>query len=59
MSRQHAGRPVPELRPRRACCGGCGATHVLLAACSVPRRRDGSEVIGEALRQAAKALGTV
>jgi hypothetical protein len=40
---------VRVLRPRRARCGSCETTHVLLDACSVPRRRDGAEVIGEAL----------
>ena len=44
-----------RLRPRRARCGRCETTHVLLDACSVPRRRDGAEVIGEAL--VAKAQG--
>jgi hypothetical protein len=44
-----------RLRPRRARCGACETTHVLLDACSVPRRRDGAEVIGEAL--VAKAQG--
>jgi hypothetical protein len=46
-----------SVKPRRACCGGCGATHVLCPAWSVPRRRDGAEVIGEALRQAAAGAG--
>jgi hypothetical protein len=45
------------VRPRRAWCGDCGATHVLCPAWSVPRRRDGAEVIGEALRQAAAGAG--
>jgi hypothetical protein len=48
---------VRSVRPRRACCGSCGTTHVLCPAWSVPRRRDGSEVIGEALRQAAGGAG--
>jgi len=48
---------VRSVQPRRACCGGCGATHVLVPAWSVPRRRDGSEVIGEALRHAARGAG--
>ena len=43
------------LRPRRARCGRCETTHVLLDACSVARRRDGAEVIGQALL--AKAQG--
>ena len=46
--------PVP-LRPRRARCGGCGATHVLLPAFALLRRADLAEVIGAAL--AAKAMG--
>ena len=46
---------VRSVTPRRACCGGCGATHVLCPSWSVPRRRDGAEVIGEALRPAAGA----
>src|SRR5512144_2112197 len=44
---------VRSVRPRRALCRGCDATHVLSPSWSVPRRRDGAEVIGEALRQAA------
>lgn len=44
-------------RPRRVLCDGCGRTHVLCPAWSVPRRRDGAEVIGEALRQAAQGAG--
>ncbi|MGZ6640133.1 MAG: hypothetical protein ACXVHQ_41530 [Solirubrobacteraceae bacterium] len=43
---------VRRVTPRRACCFGCGATHVLCPSWSVPRRRDGAEVIGEALRLA-------
>jgi hypothetical protein len=48
---------VQSVTPRRACCGGCGATHVLCPSWSVPRRRDGAEVIGEALRLAARGEG--
>jgi len=44
-----------SLRPRRAYCDACKRTHVLLPAWSVPRRRDGAEVIGAALL--AKAQG--
>ena len=40
---------VRSLRPRRAYCRVCETTHVLLPAWSVPRRRDGAEVIGAAL----------
>ena len=46
---------VRPVRPRRACCHACATTHVLLPAFSVPRRRDGAEVIGLALL--AKAQG--
>lgn len=45
------------VRPRRALCRRCGATHVVCPAFVVPRRRDGAEVIGEALRQAAVGAG--
>jgi hypothetical protein len=48
---------VRSLRPRRALCVGCDATHVLCPSWSVPRRRDGAEVIGEALRLAAGGEG--
>jgi Domain of unknown function (DUF6431) len=48
---------VRVLRSRRACCRDCEATHVLSPSWSVPRRRDGAEVIGEALRQAARGDG--
>jgi len=44
-----------RLRPRRARCAGCGATHVLLPVFALLRRADLAEVIGAAL--AAKALG--
>lgn len=36
-------------RPRRARCGSCGRTQVLLPAWLLPRRRDHLEVIGRAL----------
>jgi hypothetical protein len=45
------------LRPRRALCKRCERTHVLLAACCVPRRRDGAEVIGSALLAKAQGAG--
>jgi len=51
------GAEVRSLRPRRAVCGQCHATHVLLAAWSVPRRRDASEVIGQALVLASQGVG--
>ena len=44
-----------RLRPRRARCTGCGATHVLLPVFALLRRADMAEVIGAAL--AAKASG--
>ena len=48
---------VRSVRPRRACCQGCGRTQVLCPSWSVPHRRDGAEVIGEALRLAARGEG--
>jgi hypothetical protein len=48
---------VRSLRPRRAFCQECEATHVLLPAWSVPRRRDGAEVIGAALLDKARGAG--
>jgi hypothetical protein len=53
--RMHDG--VRSVTPRRACCTGCGATHVLCPSWSVPRRRDGAEVIGWALALAAQGEG--
>ena len=49
------GQELVRLRPRRARCRGCGATHVLLPAFALLRRADLAEVIGAAL--AAKAAG--
>jgi len=46
-----------SIRPRRACCGRCETTHVLLPAWAVPRRRDDAEVIGSALLDHARGLG--
>jgi hypothetical protein len=48
---------VCTLTPRRAQCRSCARTHVLCPAWTVLRRRDGSEVIGEALAMAAGGLG--
>ena len=48
---------IRSIRPRRACCQPCGTTHVLLPAWAVPRRRDGAEVIGQALLDNARGLG--
>jgi Domain of unknown function (DUF6431)/Homeodomain-like domain len=46
-----------SIRPRRARCEPCETTHVLLPAWAVPRRRDGAEVIGEALLCKAQGFG--
>lgn len=54
-ARRRDVRGVGGLRPRRARCGVCAATHVLLAVSCLLRRADGVEVIGAALR--AKAAG--
>lgn len=45
------------VRPRRGWCACCEATHVISPAWCVPRHRDGAEVIGEALLQAAGGDG--
>ena len=54
-ARQRSVRGVGDLRPRRARCGSCLVTHVLLAVSCLLRRADGVDVIGAALR--AKATG--
>ena len=46
-----------SVTPRRARCGACETTHVLSPAWMIPRRRDGAEVIGEALALAAAGAG--
>lgn len=48
---------VGVLRPRRARCGACRATHVLLAVSCLLRRADGVDVIGAALRLKAAGHG--
>lgn len=45
-----------ERRPRRSRCAGCDATHVLIAADTLPRRRDVVAVIGAALLARARGL---
>jgi hypothetical protein len=47
---------VRSVTPRRARCQTCGCTHVLSPSWSVARRRDGAQVIGEALRLAADGI---
>lgn len=54
-ARERTVRGVGPVRPRRARCGSCRATHVLLAVSCLWRRADAVEVIGAAL--AAKATG--
>lgn len=46
-----------EMRPRRACCRGCGRTHVLLAGVALLRRADAVEVVGEAVLANAAGQG--
>ena len=48
---------VGLLRPRRARCGSCRVTHVLLAVSCLARRADGVEVIGAALVSKATGQG--
>jgi hypothetical protein len=55
-ARRRSVRGVGDLRPRRARCGTCLVTHVLVAVSCLLRRADGVDVIGAALR--AKATGT-
>ncbi len=45
------------LRPRRARCSGCGATHILLSELALPRRADTVLVIGAGLELAARGTG--
>lgn len=45
------------LRPRRARCTGCRATHVLLPGAVLPRRADTTAVIGTALLASARGIG--
>jgi hypothetical protein len=45
------------LRPRRARCGGCLGTHVLLPDLVLLRRRDGVAVIGSAIEAKVAGLG--
>jgi hypothetical protein len=54
-ARSRSVRGVGDLRPRRARCGVCLVTHVLLTVSCLLRRADGVEVIGVALQ--AKATG--
>lgn len=56
-ARERRVRGVGGLRPRRARCGACSATHVLLAVSCLMRRADGVDVIGQALRAKAAGLG--
>ena len=52
-----AGRVAVAVRPRRARCSSCGATHVLLPAWLLARRCDGTAVIGDMLARAARGQG--
>ena len=51
------GRVPVAVRPRRARCGSCGVTHVLLPAWLLARRCDGTAVIGDMLARAARGQG--
>jgi len=52
-----AGRIPVAVRPRRARCASCGATHVLLPAWLLSRRCDGAQVVGDMLARAARGQG--
>jgi hypothetical protein len=56
-ARQRSVRGVGDLRPRRARCGSCLVTHVLLAVSCLLRRADAVEVIGAALLMKAAGSG--
>ena len=56
-ARRRSVRGVGDLRPRRARCRTCLATHVLLAVSCLLRRADGADVIGAALRTKATGWG--
>ncbi len=47
----------PRRRPRRSCCSGCRATHVLLPVSCLSRRADEVVVIGSALLAKAAGVG--
>jgi len=56
-ARRRGVRGVGSLRPRRARCGGCLVTHVLLPVTVLLRRADAVEVIGSALTARATGRG--
>ena len=56
-ARPRGVRGVGWLRPRRARCGGCLVTHVLLPVTVLLRRADAAEVIGAALMARSAGLG--
>ncbi|MFL5913189.1 MAG: hypothetical protein ACJ768_21805 [Gaiellaceae bacterium] len=56
-ARERTVRGCGLLRPRRARCGACRVTHVLLAVSCLLRRADVVEVIGAALRLKATGRG--
>lgn len=51
------GSGTLRLRPRRARCGSCGGTQVLLLTAVLPRRADTTAVIGTAMRASARGIG--
>ncbi|MGH4011172.1 MAG: DUF6431 domain-containing protein [Pseudonocardiaceae bacterium] len=51
------GATTLRLRPRRARCPSCGATHVLLLTAVLPRRADTTAVVGAALLASARGTG--
>lgn len=56
-ARERTVRGAGVLRPRRARCGSCRGTHVLLVISCLGRRADGVEVIGVALVSKAAGRG--
>ena len=51
------GGALLTVRPDRALCTGCGATHVVLDAGLLPRRAYAAGLIGQALAAAARGYG--
>lgn len=56
-ARRRAVRGAGVLRPRRARCGACQVTHVLLSVACLARRADAADVIGAALLAKARGQG--
>ncbi|HET9253962.1 MAG TPA: hypothetical protein VFO16_02025, partial [Pseudonocardiaceae bacterium] len=54
---REAGSGALRPWPRRARCGSCGGTQVLLLTAALPRRAGTTAVIGTAVRASARGMG--